>query len=287
MPNSSEPGVAPVVWARGLHTGSGETLDVIAYDRYLGRWSRLFLPALLQGAEIGPRDRVLDVGTGPGDGAIAVRDVVGGGGVVIGCDVAMAMVRAAHDRAQGTFAVVTGDAQRLPFGDGAFGAVVCQLGLMFFPNPRDALIEFARVVRPGGRVAVGVVSTAARAPMWGVLAGVLSDHLPAQHDAFHQSFSLADPVGLLELFKEAGYGDAQVTRQLRDSVFESLDDYWVPIERGVGQLPHAYRCLPDRVRRRVHDEVNDRLSAYWDGHCLVMSVEVLIATGHVQPHGVR
>jgi ubiquinone/menaquinone biosynthesis C-methylase UbiE len=278
MTNEAEPGVAPVVWARGMHTGVGESVDIGAYDRYLGRWSRLFLPALIEAAACGRGDRVLDVATGPGDAALAVRAVVDSEGMVIGCDIAPAMARAASQRSGGTLPVVA-DAQRLPFRDGTFDAVICQLGLMFFPSPRDALVEFARIVRPGGRVAVGVLSTPERAAMWGVLAAVLSGHLPGQHDVFHLSFSLADPDTVTELFTAAGYRDVHVEGHVRGGVCESLDDYWEPIERGIGQLPHAYCSLPEPVRRRVRDEVNDHLAPYRDGGRLVMSVEALIATG--------
>jgi ubiquinone/menaquinone biosynthesis C-methylase UbiE len=43
------------------------------------------------------------------------------------------------------------DGQVLPFADGTFDAVVCQLGLQFFPNPGLGLKEFRRVLRDGGR----------------------------------------------------------------------------------------------------------------------------------------
>jgi len=267
------------VGTRDAH-GTGDSVDVGAYDRYLGRWSRLFLPALIEAAACGRGDRVVDVATGPGDAALAVRDVVGDDGVVIGCDIAPAMARAASQRSGGTLAVVVADAKRLPFPDATFDAVICQLGLMFFPSPHDALVEFARIVRPGGRVAVGVLSTSEHVAMWGVLAAVLSGHLPDQHEIFHLSFSLADPDTVTELFTAAGYGAVQVEAHVRGGEFKSLDEYWEPIERGIGQLPHAYCSLPEPVRRRVRDEVNDHLAPYRDGDRFAMSVEALLATGH-------
>jgi ubiquinone/menaquinone biosynthesis C-methylase UbiE len=48
------------------------------------------------------------------------------------------------------------DAQALPFVDGTFDAVVCQFGLMFFPDKAQAMAEFARVLRPGGFLALNV-----------------------------------------------------------------------------------------------------------------------------------
>jgi ubiquinone/menaquinone biosynthesis C-methylase UbiE len=67
-----------------------------------------------------------------------------------------------------SFCAVAADGQALPFDDASFDAVVCQLGLQFFPNPVRGLTEFRRVLRNGRRAAVCVVSTAERAPMWGV-----------------------------------------------------------------------------------------------------------------------
>ena len=55
-------------------------------------------------------------------------------------------------------------ADRLPFGDGEFDAVVCQQGLQFFPDVAAATTEAARVSRPGARVAVTVWSPLERSP---------------------------------------------------------------------------------------------------------------------------
>src|SRR5215469_18611775 len=53
----------------GLHAAPGRAVDTLAYDRYLGRWSRLFVPALIAAAEVSAGHRVLDVATGPGEAA--------------------------------------------------------------------------------------------------------------------------------------------------------------------------------------------------------------------------
>ncbi|MBA3810203.1 MAG: hypothetical protein H0X27_00885 [Caulobacteraceae bacterium] len=69
---------------------------------------------------------------------------------------------------------------------------MCQLGLQFFPDPVSGLREALRVLRPGRRAPVCVVADADRAPIWGVLAGTLSRHLPERREACHLSFALAD-----------------------------------------------------------------------------------------------
>jgi hypothetical protein len=51
---------AGVTWGAGLHVPIGGRADGVAYERYIGRWSRLFVPTLLNGAEIRDGDRVLE-----------------------------------------------------------------------------------------------------------------------------------------------------------------------------------------------------------------------------------
>src|SRR5690349_5718231 len=110
---------------------------------------------------------------GTGEAAVAMP-IIGQSGRLIGADIAPAMLEAARSRIkQPAFLPVAADGQALPFADGTFDAVVCQLGLQFFPNPGLGLREFRRVLRSGGRAGICVISTPDRAPMWGILADVL------------------------------------------------------------------------------------------------------------------
>jgi ubiquinone/menaquinone biosynthesis C-methylase UbiE len=266
-----------VHFGAGLHVAAGQRVDDSAYYQYIGRWSRLFVPAVLAAAEVASGDRVLDIATGPGEAALAI---VTSTGHVIGADISLAMLTAARTRlgAEAFWPVAT-DGQALAFRDGSFDAVVCQLGLQFFPEPARGLAEFRRVLRVGGCTAVCVISTPDRAPMWGVLADTLSRHLPEQRDALHLAFALADAEQLEHLFKIAGFRDVQVKRELRQGTIESFDAYWVPIEAGTGQIPQAYRALPESSRRAVKEEVQARLAEFESNGQLVMSAEMLIGAG--------
>src|SRR5215831_19605174 len=185
-------------FGRGLHVAAGRAADRSAYDRYVGRWSRLFVPAVLAAAEVSAADRILDVATGSGEAAALALAQVGPAGLVVGADISLAMLDAAHTRFVGArFRPVVADGQALPFADGTFDAVLCQLGLMFFPDPAQGLHEFRRVLRPRRRAAVCVISARERAPMWGVLADILSRYLPEQREVLHLLFTLAD-AGYLE-----------------------------------------------------------------------------------------
>src|SRR6516225_6580496 len=82
----------------GFHVAPGRAVDVSAYDRFAGRWSRLFVPSVLAAAEVAPGCRALDVSTGTGEAARMALPIVGASGFVIGADIAPAMLEAARAR---------------------------------------------------------------------------------------------------------------------------------------------------------------------------------------------
>jgi SAM-dependent methyltransferase len=220
------------------------------------------------------------VATGPGEAAAIALSRVGPTGLVVGVDISPAMLDTACARFTAQrFRAAAMDGQALAFPDASFDCVVCQLGLMFFPDPARGLAEFHRVLRRGRRAAVCVISTPERAPVWGVLAATLSRYLPDHRDQLHLSFALADAGRLKHMLGVPGFRDITVKWEQRDAVFESFDEYWSPIEEGIGSLPQAYRALPDGIRQTVRREVEAGLSRFKTDGRLAMSVEMLIAAG--------
>jgi len=206
--------------------------------------------------------------------------VVGPAGLVVGADISFAMLEAAKARlADPRFRSVATEGQALPFADGSFDSVICQLGLMFFPDPAQGLQEFRRVLKPRRRAAVCVISTSERAPMWGALADALSERLPDQRAVLHLSFALSDAEHLERLMATAGFREITLTREVRETSFASFDDYWAPIEIGAGSLPQAYRALSEPYRRAVREDVHTRLARFESAGGLVMGLEMLIGAG--------
>jgi ubiquinone/menaquinone biosynthesis C-methylase UbiE len=142
-------------YAPGFHVVAGQAADTAAYDRWVGQWSRLFVPSLLAAARVSAGCTVLDVSTGTGEAALMALPIVGSAGAVVGADISPEMVGAARARLKATlFWPVAADGQELPFKEGSFDAVICQLGLQFFSDPALGLKEFRRVLRPGTWAAV-------------------------------------------------------------------------------------------------------------------------------------
>src|SRR6478735_4600344 len=114
-----------VQWAAGFHVADGRHVDESVYDRYIGRWLRLFVPALCEAVGVDADHKVLDVATGTGEAAHAMLPIVGPSGVVIGVDISTAMVAAANSRLAGRpYFAVAGSAEVLPFAAGSFDVVV-------------------------------------------------------------------------------------------------------------------------------------------------------------------
>jgi ubiquinone/menaquinone biosynthesis C-methylase UbiE len=264
---------------RGLHAAAGQEVSADAYDRYIGRWSRMVVPSLLTAAEVGSGDRVLDVATGTGEAAIAAISLVGDAGLVVGADISAAMLGAARARLPPSYRAIVADGQALAFGEASFDAVVCQLGLMFFPEPTRGLAEFRRVLRSGRCAAACVNSTPDRVPMWGPLASALGRQLPDQRNAFQLSFALGDARRLEQMFVAAGFRDVRVERETRDGIIGSFDEYWDAIAAGIGQMPLAYLTLSMAQREAVREEVTAALSPFISQGRLEMSIEMLIASG--------
>jgi demethylmenaquinone methyltransferase/2-methoxy-6-polyprenyl-1,4-benzoquinol methylase len=116
------------------------------------RWRR----ALVRVLAVGGQDCTLDVATGTGDVAAAILSSHPGARVV-GLDPSTEMLAAARAKVA-RFAdridLVEGDAQALPFAAGSFASACIAFGIRNVPNRERTLAEMARVVRPGGCVAV-------------------------------------------------------------------------------------------------------------------------------------
>jgi SAM-dependent methyltransferase len=161
--------------------------------------------ALLDAAEVTAGSQMLDVATGPGVVALAARQRGVG---VVAVDQAAAMVEIA--RAAGLDAGQAG-AERLPFPDGAFDAVVAGFLLNHLARPEAGVVEMARVCR--GRVAVSVWDRPAANPALGLFGPVLdslglADMVPPGPD----SQLYADDDRLVALLGAAGLDDVRVTR---------------------------------------------------------------------------
>lgn len=135
----------------------------LAAPGYEALWQAQLAPAqaaVLERVAPAPGERVLDVACGTGLVALAAVQDVGPHGEVLGTDLSARMVetaaRRARERQLSGVRFQRMDAERLELADGVFDVVLCVLGLMYVPDPEQALREMRRVLRPGGRLGLAV-----------------------------------------------------------------------------------------------------------------------------------
>lgn len=116
---------------------------------------------------------VLDVGCGPASITALLARAAREDGLVLGIDLSEAMLaRAVRAELGPQVGFVRADAQQLPLRDETVDAVVSIAVLQLIPNPAAALAEIARVLRPGGRLAVMVPTAGRAARLWGALPNI-------------------------------------------------------------------------------------------------------------------
>ena len=119
-------------------------------------------------AELSAGDAALDVCCGTGDLALELARRVGPGGRVVGCDFSERMLELARTKADGASAGVGfewADALELPYRDGEFDAVTVGFGVRNLADLDLGLREMARVLKPGGRLAILEITQPQRPPL--------------------------------------------------------------------------------------------------------------------------
>lgn len=243
------------VWAEGA-----------AYDRYVGRWSRLVAADLLAWLDIPPWRAWLDVGCGAG--ALSRRILESSDPAeVVGVDTSEAFVahaRAEIAEARAEFRV--GDARALPAEADAFDVAVSGLVLNFVPDQPKAVAEMRRVVRPGGTVAVYVWDYGGEMQMMRAFwdAAVALDPAARELDEAIR-FPVCRPEPLTALFRDAALRDVETRAIDVPTAFASFDDYWTPFLGGQGPAPGYCMSLPEADRTALRDRIHASLPVGPDG----------------------
>jgi SAM-dependent methyltransferase len=226
-----------------------------AYDRFMGRYSVQLAPQLADFAGVAAGQRVLDVGCGPGAlTSELVRRL--GDEAVTAVDPSAAFVAAAKER-HPTVTVQRASAENLPFGDGAFDAVLGQLVVHFMSDPVGGLREMARVTRPGGVVAVCVWDHAGeRSPLAVFWQGARGLDPDAQDES---KLAGAREGQLAELLSDAGLSAIEETTVEASVEFASFDDWWEPFTLGIGPAGAYATSLDREALERLRDRCRQLL----------------------------
>ena len=186
-----------------------------------------------------PGDRVLDVACGSGNLTIPAART---GATVTGVDIATNLLEQAAARAESEGLKIKldeGDAENLPYDDGAFDVVVTMYGAMFAPRPELVSSELVRVCKPGGRIAMANWTPAG---FLGQMFKVNGQHVPPPPN-MPSPIKWGDEETVRERLRD-GISDLKFTRRMcafkfpfaPAEVVEFFRAYYGPTQRAFGAL---------------------------------------------------
>lgn len=206
-------------------------------------------PLLADIARIEDGQSVLDVACGTGIVARTVADRLGTTGRVVGLDLNDGMLTVAR-RVRPDLDWRHGDVADLPFADGSFDAVLCQMALMFFPDKARALREMLRVARPGGVVALAVPASVDVQPAYGPFVDMAARVAgPEAVPLLSTYWASGDLPALRRLIESAGLEVAHVRTHTGTARFGSVDEF---VETEVHGSP-----LAGRISERDHAAIRE------------------------------
>jgi SAM-dependent methyltransferase len=253
-----------------------------AYERFMGRWSRLVAPLMVEFAGVPETGQVLDIGSGTG--ALAFELVRRKSGIhVTGIDlseeyVAYAMGRnPSPDRA----AFQKGDAQGMHFADGTFAASLSLLVFNFIPDPGKALREVRRVTQAKARISAAVWDYGERMVMLRAFwdAAVSTDAMAEKLDEKHMPLCRAGDLS--RLWKQGGLENVHEEPLEIAIKFDSFNDYWEPFLLGQGPAGAYVRTIKGARLQELRSAVKRELSISSESGSFTLPARVWAVRGTV------
>lgn len=230
-------------------TSEAFQLDLAAAEVYEKR----FVPAmfaewadvLVKEAAVAPGQRILDVACGTGIAARRAADIAGPSSVT-GLDINEAMLTVAA-RTDPGITWVQGDAGALPFADGEFDVVLCQMALMFFPDPLAAVREMPRVTSEGGTIASVVPARLEDQPAYGAFVNLVGRDAGVQAMSLLNTYWAWGDTGRMRgLFDEAGLTIKNLRTHIGTARYTSAADF---VSGEVESTPLMDRLSPEQYAR--------------------------------------
>src|SRR2546425_1467846 len=251
------------------------------YEKYLvpaifGVWP----PILLRLVSPRPGERDLDVACGTGTVSRLAAEQVGPQGKVVGLDISGSMLAVARSipSPAGQIEWKEGDALSIPFTDGSFDIVTCQLGLQFFPDKEKAMREMKRILVPGGRLALLVWRPIRHSLGFAVLEQALERHAGSEAASWMRSpFSFGDAHVLKNLLQRTGFTNMTVRIGIGTVRFQSIDQFVSLYTAGTPLSAHVSH-MTEKAYSAMVENVRSGLEFYVDDEGLAFPIEGNLAT---------
>ncbi len=269
-----------------IDSESFKSRDAGSYDGVAERfayWTERVTTALardlVERVQLKAGERVLDVGSGSGIVTFAAAQRVGATGRTVGIDLSEGMLRMARSKAvmPGSTEFLRMDAEHLEFAAGSFDAVLSLFALLHFPHPEIAVQEMFRVVRPGGRVAIGIgvdrkLSWINLGRLWSrfqesrhclvapkALDRFIASRLP--HASEHETPAAPKPDPLNKLLYRAGFREIRQSSLSYTHKIETPDEFWDLQTTFSSMARKRLEGEPSEVAERLREEFLKRCVA--------------------------
>jgi SAM-dependent methyltransferase len=245
---------------------TAQLASALAYDAFMGRWSKVVARDFLAWLSVPPHSRWLDVGCGTGALTSAILQSASPS-EVWGIDPSEEYVSYARAiQPKERCHLLVADAQALPHEFSGFDATVSGLALNLVPDPIAAVAEMIRVTRPDGLVGAYVWDFADGMELLRYLWDAATK-LDPQAEELDQGkcFPICHPDRLRVLFTEAGVRAIQVRPLEVPTIFRDFDDYWTPLLSGHGRAPGYVMSLSADQRSRLRESIQEDLPTHSDG----------------------
>jgi ubiquinone/menaquinone biosynthesis C-methylase UbiE len=224
------------------------------YDRHLGPvWFAKYAEDMAAQVAAGEPQRVLETACGTGIVTLALRRALPTA-TITATDLSPDMVKIAAEKLANRVSFREADGSALPFPDASFDAVVCQFGMMFYPDRHKGLREAHRVLAPGGRYLFSVWDSHRYNPLGRVLDAAIGGLFPSNPPRFYQiPFSYAQLDDIRAALQAAGFGaiDISVIPHRHNMIdFESFAHGTVFGSPVIGQIIER-GGTPERVEEAV------------------------------------
>jgi len=240
--------------------------DAVAYEGYVGRWSRIAGRQFIDWLNVPDGQMWLDFGAGTGILTQVILDQTAPRKVV-GLDPATGFIERARETVLDTRAeFIVGDASTIAANVDEFDAAVAGLVLNFVPSPSEALHNMAQAVKRGGVVAAYVWDYAGRMEMirhfWE--AAIAIDPTAAELDSGKQ-FPICQPDNFRALFEQEALNDIELIPIDVQARFTNFEDFWLPFLGAQGSVSKYLRSLDRDTLSRISEQLHKQLPLNSDG----------------------
>lgn len=250
------------------------------YEPY---WQTQLEPAqskLLDMIGLRPGEQVIDIAAGSGALTFRIAASVEPGGSVFATDISDSMTdlarRFALERKISNVQFEQMDAEALEVKEGTYDVAICSLGLMYVPDPLQAIKEMHRVLKSGGRAVAAVWGQRNRCG-WAEIFPIVERRVKSEVCPLF--FQLGSGLSMQNTFQHAGFCSLETQRMSTQLHYTSAEEACGAAFAG-GPVALAYSRFDEKMRTEAFDEYLNSLAAFRSGPAYDIPGEFVITVGY-------